>query len=102
LIQVGEFFGVSYATVSRAVKQAEKGRVNVKCKADPNLLSVRDTCLKEVAAGTARLELALISHLFTIANKNGAFLLTIIYPLKFLIELTITITAVKKLSSQLV
>ncbi len=31
--KVGEHFGVSYATVSRAVKQAEKkGGENVKCK----------------------------------------------------------------------
>ena len=33
LAQVGEHFGVSYATVSRAVKQAEKGIENVKRKA---------------------------------------------------------------------
>ena len=33
LAQVGEYFGVSYATVSRAVKQAEKESKNVKCKA---------------------------------------------------------------------
>ncbi len=34
LAQAGEHFGVSYATVSRAVKQAEKiGNINVKCKA---------------------------------------------------------------------
>jgi len=33
LAQVGEHFGVSYATVSRAVKQAEKGMGDVKCKA---------------------------------------------------------------------
>jgi len=79
---VGEFFGVSYATVSRAVEQAEKGTVNVKCKADPNQLSSR--------------------IYFPLSKKNGAFLLKIIYPLKFLIKLTMTITAVKKSSSQLV
>ncbi|MCX7097801.1 MAG: addiction module toxin RelE, partial [Methylococcales bacterium] len=33
LAQVGEYFGVSYATVSRAVKQAEKRVDNVKGKA---------------------------------------------------------------------
>lgn len=33
LAKVGEHFGVSYATVSRAVKQAEKRGKNVKCKA---------------------------------------------------------------------
>ncbi|MEX2490129.1 MAG: helix-turn-helix domain-containing protein [Nitrospirales bacterium] len=33
LTQVGEHFGVSYATVSRAVKQAEGRRQNVKRKA---------------------------------------------------------------------
>jgi len=33
LTQIGEYFGVSYATVSREVKQAEKERENVKCKA---------------------------------------------------------------------
>jgi len=32
-VQVGEYFGVSYSTVSREVKQAEKERENVKCKA---------------------------------------------------------------------
>ena len=33
LAQVGEYFGVSYATVSRAVKQAENRKGDVKCKA---------------------------------------------------------------------
>ena len=33
LEQVGEHFGVSYATVSRAVKQIEKRGLGVKCKA---------------------------------------------------------------------
>ena len=33
LAQVGECFGVSYATVRRAVIQAEKRVDNVKCKA---------------------------------------------------------------------
>ncbi|MCK5120357.1 MAG: transposase [Methylococcales bacterium] len=33
LSQVGEYFGVSYATVSRAVKQTEKESRDVKCKA---------------------------------------------------------------------
>jgi len=33
LAQVGEYFGVSYATVSRALKQTEKRVNNVKCKA---------------------------------------------------------------------
>ena len=33
LSQVGEHFGVSYATVSRAVKQTEKESIDVKCKA---------------------------------------------------------------------
>ena len=33
LTQVGEYFDVSYATVSRAVKQIEKENENVKCKA---------------------------------------------------------------------
>ena len=31
--QVGNHFGVSYATVSRAVKHAEKMECDVKCKA---------------------------------------------------------------------
>ncbi|CAH1386349.1 hypothetical protein NTGM5_260066 [Candidatus Nitrotoga sp. M5] len=35
LAQVGEYFGGSYATVSRAVKQAENRMDNVKCKACP-------------------------------------------------------------------
>lgn len=33
LAQVGEYFGVSYATVSQAVKQAENMMGSVKCKA---------------------------------------------------------------------
>ncbi|MDA8328752.1 MAG: hypothetical protein M0Z83_07265 [Betaproteobacteria bacterium] len=33
LVQVGKHFGVSYATVSRAVKAVEKRDENVKCKA---------------------------------------------------------------------
>lgn len=33
LAQVGEYFGVSYATVSQAVKQAENRMGSVKCKA---------------------------------------------------------------------
>ncbi|SDW86580.1 helix-turn-helix domain-containing protein [Nitrosomonas communis] len=33
LVQVGEYFGVSYATVSRALKQLERESKNVKCKA---------------------------------------------------------------------
>jgi len=33
LTQVGDYFDVSYATVSRAVKQIEKDDGNVKCKA---------------------------------------------------------------------
>lgn len=32
LDQVGEYFGVSYAAVSRAVKQAERESINIKCK----------------------------------------------------------------------
>ena len=32
LTQVGDYFEVSYATVSRAVKQIEKDAGNVKCK----------------------------------------------------------------------
>ena len=35
LAQVGVYFGVSYATVSRAEKQAENRMANVKCKAWP-------------------------------------------------------------------
>ena len=33
LTQVGDYFDMSYATVSRAVKQIEKDSENVKCKA---------------------------------------------------------------------
>jgi DNA-binding MarR family transcriptional regulator len=33
LTQVGEYFGVSYATVSRAVKKVEGRGENVNCKA---------------------------------------------------------------------
>lgn len=68
-------------TPSKKGKSRELGRINMWLKHplskrplsslnSADFAKYRDTRLKEVAAGTVRLELALISHLFTIVKKE--------------------------------